>query len=78
MLKFISIQSIQISLSKSFGIIYLRNSANFDILYTSYCKLGQFTRIIHEADHKKRKLSHIILNRIQNVKIGFIPCNLIH
>jgi hypothetical protein len=32
---------------------YLRNEANFDILYTIYCNLGQFTLIIRKADYKK-------------------------
>jgi hypothetical protein len=27
------------------------NEANFDVLYTIYCNLGQFILIIHEADY---------------------------
>ena len=29
--------------------MYLRNEANFDVLYTIYCNLGQFTLIIREC-----------------------------
>jgi hypothetical protein len=46
------------------GVIYLRNEANFDVLYK---------RII-----KKRKLSQVTINRIQYVKINFITYNLIY
>jgi hypothetical protein len=33
--------------------IFLKNEANFYILYTIYWNLGQFTLIIHKADYKK-------------------------
>jgi hypothetical protein len=31
----------------------LMNEAKFDVLYTIYCNLGQFTLIIRETDYKK-------------------------
>jgi hypothetical protein len=35
-------------------LLLLRNEANFDVLYTIYRNLGQFTlNIIREADYKK-------------------------
>jgi hypothetical protein len=34
-------------------VFYLKNEANFDILYTIYCNLGQFTLVICEAYYKK-------------------------
>jgi hypothetical protein len=56
----------------------LRNEANFEVLYTIYCNLGQFTLIIREVDYKKKcKLSQVTINHIQYIKISFITYNLI-
>jgi hypothetical protein len=45
--------------------------------FTIHWNLGQFTLILREADYKKRKLSQVTINCIQNVKIRLIPYNLI-
>jgi hypothetical protein len=55
----------------------LRNEANFDVLYTIYCNLGQFMLIICEVDYKKVKTVQVTINRIQYVKINIITYNLI-